>query len=206
MLPLARRCIEALIEEEYGRLRHDGLEVARELACAGRGDARSTDNTGVARGPVLLRAPEIAALSLCPATTEVGLMVRSDEVVARSPKRASSIVCDAKRRSACGAHNCNSLYGNARNWLLLSRKMALAPAAWDPRWRASAPTISFSVPLRWAPGAELVGFYDGHSSMLVQTMDTQYVQWGFHAWCEQWSGQAMSSPFRMAVIGICRTA
>jgi ABC-type Fe3+/spermidine/putrescine transport system ATPase subunit len=44
------------------------------------------DVAGVAREPVLLRAPGIAALSSCPVGTEVGLMVRSDDVVAFSPE------------------------------------------------------------------------------------------------------------------------
>lgn len=37
---------------------------------------------GVAREPVVLRAPGIAALSSCPAGTDVGLIVGSDDVMA----------------------------------------------------------------------------------------------------------------------------
>jgi spermidine/putrescine ABC transporter ATP-binding subunit len=47
------------------------------------------DVAGVAREPVLLRAPGIAALSSCPVGTEIGLMVRSDDVVAFSPEASS---------------------------------------------------------------------------------------------------------------------
>ncbi|MET4155725.1 hypothetical protein ABIC08_008645 [Bradyrhizobium sp. RT9b] len=41
---------------------------------------------GVAREPVLLRAPGIAALSSCPAGTDVGLIVGSGDVVAFPPE------------------------------------------------------------------------------------------------------------------------
>ncbi|QOZ08091.1 ABC transporter ATP-binding protein [Bradyrhizobium sp. CCBAU 51765] len=45
---------------------------------------------GVARAPVLLRAPGIAALSSCPAGAEVGLIVGSDDVVAFPPEARES--------------------------------------------------------------------------------------------------------------------
>jgi putative spermidine/putrescine transport system ATP-binding protein len=44
------------------------------------------DVTGVARGPVLLRAPGIIALSSCPVGAEIGLMIGSDDVVAFPPE------------------------------------------------------------------------------------------------------------------------
>ncbi|MGJ4946475.1 ABC transporter ATP-binding protein [Bradyrhizobium sp. HKCCYLS1011] len=42
--------------------------------------------SGVARKPVLLRAPGIAALSSCPVAADVGLIVSSDDVVAFPPE------------------------------------------------------------------------------------------------------------------------
>jgi putative spermidine/putrescine transport system ATP-binding protein/spermidine/putrescine transport system ATP-binding protein len=47
------------------------------------------DVAGIAREPVLLRAPGIAALSSCPVGTEVGLVVRSNDVVAFLPEASS---------------------------------------------------------------------------------------------------------------------
>jgi putative spermidine/putrescine transport system ATP-binding protein/spermidine/putrescine transport system ATP-binding protein len=44
------------------------------------------DVAGVARGPVLLRAPGIIALSSCPVGAEIGLMIGSDDVVAFPPE------------------------------------------------------------------------------------------------------------------------